>query len=442
MQKSYRNSIIFGCHHRAFVAFLCLGTFLSGCKRTEEVAPPEVSVQAEKAEQKPLTEYVSGDAILAPLAQAAIVPKISAPIKKFFVQRNGHVKKGELLAQLENADLVAAVRDSQGALKQADASYATTTKAGIIEDMQKAQLDLAQAKANLDLQQSIVDSRQNLLQQGAIPRRDFDTARATLVQAKAAYDIANQHLNSLKSVSQTATINNAEGALDSAKGKYEAAQATLSYSEIRSPIDGVVTDRPLFAGEMANAGQPIVTVMDTSSLVAKVHLSQEQAANLKAGDDATLTFTGQDEPAHGKISLISPALDPGSTTLEVWVTVPNKTGKYKAGSPVHVSLAARTLTNVVTVPSESLIATKSGSHAVMVVGPDKVAHQKDVKTGITDGHDTQILSGVQPGDLVVTTGAYGMDDGTKVKITTAGAEDEPAGDADDKPSATSGKRKN
>ena len=442
MRKSHPIPTVFG-NHRPFVALLCLVALLSGCKKTEEVAPPEVSVQAEKVELKPLTEYISGDAILAPQAQAAIVPKISAPVKKFFVQRNSRVRKGELLAELENADLVAAVRDSQGALKQADASYATTTKAGVIEDLQKAQLDLAQAKANLNLQQSIADARQNLLQQGAIPRRDYDTAQAALVQAKAAYDIANQHLTSLKSVSQSATINNAEGVLESAKGKYEAAQAGLSYSEIRSPIDGVVTDRPLFAGEMANTGQAIVTVMDTSSLLAKVHLSQQQAANLKVGDDATITFTGQDEPAHGKISLISPALDVGSTTLEVWVTVPNKAGKFKAGTPVHVSLATRTLPNVVTVPNEALIATKSGTPAVMVVGPDNVAHQKDVKTGITDGQDTQVLSGVQPGDLVVTKGAYGMDDGTKVKITAAGAEDEPAsGDADDKPSAASGKGKN
>jgi RND family efflux transporter MFP subunit len=401
-------------------------------------------VQAEKVEQKPLMEYVAGDAILTPKAQAAIVPKISAPIKKFFVQRDSRVKKGELLAVLENADLVAGLRDSQGALKQAKASYTTTTKAGVIEDLQKAQLDLAQAKANLDLQQSIVNSRQNLLQQGAIPRRDYDTALTALVQAKSAYDIANQHLTSLKSVSQTATINNAEGTLESATGKYEAAQAALSYSEIRSPIDGVVTDRPLFAGEMANAGQAIVTVMDTSLLLAKVHLSQEQAANLKIGDAANLTFTGQDEPAHGKISLISPALDAGSTTLEVWVTVPNKTGKYKAGTPVHVSLASRTLPDAVTVPNEALITTKAGTPAVMVVGTDNIAHQKDVKTGITDGHDTQVLSGVQPGDLVVTQGAYGMDDGTKVKITAAGADDDKAsGDAaDDKPSAATEKGKN
>jgi multidrug efflux pump subunit AcrA (membrane-fusion protein) len=101
-----------------------------------------------------------------------------------------------------------------------------------------------------------------------------------------------------------------------------------------------------------------------------------------------------------------------------------------------VSLAAKTLTDVVTVPNEALITTKSGTPAVMVVGADNVAHQKDVKTGITDGHDTQIVSGLQPGDQVVTKGAYGMDDGTKVKITAAGAQDDASGDAkDDKPSA-------
>src|SRR3984885_4326280 len=205
MQKLHLKQIVFG-DNRTLIALLCLGALLSGCKKSEEVAPPEVSVQAEKVERKPLTEYVSGETILVPRAQAAIVSKISAPIKKFFVQRGSRVKQGQLLAVLENADLAAAVRDSQGAMKQADASYATTTKAGGLEDLQKAQLDLAQAKANLDLQQSIVDARQNLLQQGAIPRRDYDTARAALVQAKAAYDIADQHLKSLQSVSQSATI--------------------------------------------------------------------------------------------------------------------------------------------------------------------------------------------------------------------------------------------
>ncbi len=129
MQKAYRNPIVSG-HKRPIVTLLCLGALLSGCKKADEVAPPEVSVQTEKVERKALTEYVSGETVLVPQSQAAIVPKISAPIKKFLVQRGSHVKRDQLLAVLENADLAAAVRDSQGAMKQADASYATTTKAG------------------------------------------------------------------------------------------------------------------------------------------------------------------------------------------------------------------------------------------------------------------------------------------------------------------------
>jgi multidrug efflux pump subunit AcrA (membrane-fusion protein) len=412
-------------------AFLLLAGLDSGCKKNVPVAASEVTVQAEKVEAKAITEYVTCESVLAPQAQAAIVPKISAPIKAWQVQRGAHVKKGELLATLENADLYAALRDSHGALKQADAAYATTTKAGVVEDLQKAKLDLAQAKVNLDVAQSVLDSRQSLLHQGAIPRRDFETARAGLVQAKAAFDIAEQHLNSLTSVSQTATIANAEGARESAQGKYEGAQAALSYSEIRSPIDGVITDRPLFAGEMANAGQAVVTVMDVSTLIAKIHLAQLQATALKVGYEAAVTVPGQDAPVKGKVTLISPALDPGSTTLEVWVSVPNGDGKLKAGTPVHVSIEASIISNALCVPNEALIVDKAGNPAVMLIGADGVANQKAVTTGITDGHDTQIVSGLSAGDQVVTKGAYGMDDGTKVKVEAASAAD------DEKPSAAS-----
>ena len=402
----------------ALTAAACL---LSGCKKTDTVEASEVTVQAEAAAIKPLTESVTAESVLAPQAQAAIVPKISAPIKAFFVQRGTHVSQGQLLATLEHADLDAAVRDSHGAMKQADATYITTTRAGVVEDLQKARLDLAQAKANLDVAQSVFNSRQNLMKEGAAPRRDFETAEAALVQAKAAYEIAEQHLNSLNSVSQTATIQNAEGARESAQGKYEAAQAALSYSEIRSPIAGVVTDRPLFVGEMANAGQPIVTVMDVSTLIAKVHLSPEQASALRLGDESFVNIPGEEAPAKGKVSLISPELDVGSTTLEVWVAIPNKDGKLRVGTSVHVAVSSRTIPNALSIPNEALIATKAGEPAVMVIGPDGVANQKAVKTGITDGHDTQILSGVAAGDKVVTKGAYGMDDGTKVKIAAGDA---------------------
>ncbi|MGO9307118.1 MAG: HlyD family secretion protein, partial [Candidatus Korobacteraceae bacterium] len=278
---------------------------LPGCKK--ETAPePLVTVQAEHPEEGPIAEHITADAVLAPLAQAAIEPKISAPVHKFYVQRGTRVKAGESLATLENNDLTAAAMDNKGTYMAAQAAYDTATKAQVPEDTLKAESDLAQAKANLDLNLSIVKSRKQLFAEGAIPGRDLDTANAALVQAQAAYDAAAKHLESVRSVSREAALKTAQGQLTSAEGKFKGAEAEVNYSEIRSPIDGVVTDRPLFAGETAAAGTPLITVMETSTLLAKTHIAQSLAQQMKVGDDAQVSVPGVADPVGAKVSLISP----------------------------------------------------------------------------------------------------------------------------------------
>ncbi len=392
---------------------------LAGCSNKEEPAATPVSVEAATAQVQSITEHITTDAVLAPIAEAALSPKITAPVRKFYVQRGSHVRAGQLLATLENRDLEAAVTDNQGALDAADATYQTSVKAQVPEDYQKAQLDLAQAKANLDLNQSIVTSRKQLFAQGAISGRDLDTSLAALVQAQAAYDTAKQHFDSMQQISREAALKAAKGQLESARGKYQGAEAELSYSEIRSPIAGVVTDRPLYAGETAASGTPLITVMDTSALLAKIHLSQPQAQLLKPGDPASVEVPGLPDPVPARITLISPALDPGSTTVEVWVRLENPKGNLRPGTAVHVSIAGRTAPKAIVVPSESIVVASSGKPTVMVIGSDGIAHQTAVTTGLVDSGLTQILSGVGAGQQVVTTGAASLDDGTHVKVVTS-----------------------
>ncbi len=193
---------------------------LPGCKK--EAAPEtQVTVQAEHPEQGPIAEHITADAVLAPLAQAAIAPKISAPVRKFYVQRGSRVKAGQLLATLENSDLAAAAMDNKGSYVAAQAAYDTATKAQVPEDTLKAESDVTQAKANLDLNLSIVKSRKQLFAEGAIPGRDLDTANAALVQAQAAYDAAEKHLESVRSVSREAALKSAQGQLTSAAGQVQ-----------------------------------------------------------------------------------------------------------------------------------------------------------------------------------------------------------------------------
>lgn len=407
---------------RVFLAALPLA-LLAGCSRNEPSPSAQVEVQAVIAHREPITEHIAADAILSPLSQAVVSSQISAPVAKFYVQRGSRVRKGELVATLDNRSLKAALLDNQGSYDAAQAQYQTATKATVPEDMQKAKLDLAQAKANLALNQQIVKSRKELFAEGAIPGRDLDTAQAALVQAQANYELARQHLQAVQEVSGAAALKNAQGQLESAKGKYLGAEAQLQYSEIQSPISGVVTERPLYAGETAAAGAPLLTVMDTSSLLAKVHLTQPQAQQLKVGDPASVTVPGIEKPISGEVTLISPALDPGSTTVEVWVRLSNRDGSLKPGTAVHLLLAGRTVSNAFVVPAESLVTTPAGKKAVMIVGADGFAHIRDVSVGIQDNGLVQILSGISVGDRVVTEGAYGLDDGTKVKVISGAAGD-------------------
>lgn len=403
-------AVIFGC----------------GGSANENASSTLVSVQAEKPTVGPISEHVVADAVLSPLAQASISPKLTAPVKKFYVQRGSHVKIGELLATLDNRDLSAAALDSKGQYEAAQADYATQTQATLPEGYAKAKLDVAQAKAQVQLAQTIVNSRQKLFDEGAIAGRDLDTSKASLVAAQAAYKVALNHLEAMQKVGRRSALKLAQGNLTSAKGKYLSAEAQLSYSEIRSPINGVVTDRPLFAGETASAGTPLITVMDTSALLAKIHIAQTVAQRLHVGDPAQIEVPGADGIVPAKVSLISPALDPGSTTVEVWLRIDNRQGKYKVGTPVHAIITGRTVASAIQVPLSAILTAQDGSKSVMVVGNDDTAQTRTVTLGINNGKEVQITSGVTPGDFVITVGSYGLDNGTKVKVVPSG---DSSGDA-------------
>jgi HlyD family secretion protein len=429
-----RHQQLAGFYARALsAAVLFFVLFAAGCKK-EETPTPEITVQAEHPEQGAISDHITADAILAPLAQAAMVPKITAPVKRFLVQRGAKVKQGQLLAILENADLAAAAQDNKGSYEAAQAAYATATKAQVPEDAQKAELDYAQAKANLDLNTSIVNNRKQLFAEGAIPGRDLDTAQATLVQAQAAYESAAKHLESMKNVSHEAALKSAQGQLTSAEGKYKGAEAQVSFTEIRSPINGTVTDRPLYAGETPAAGAPLITVMDTSSLLAKAHIAQSLAQQMKIGDTATLLVPGIKDAVNAKVTLISPALDPGSTTLEIWLKVDNKNAALKVGTPVKVSITGHTVENALKVPASAILTAQDGSKSVMIVGADGAAHKQPVELGIQDADDVQFTKGLTAADTVITNGSYSLDEGAKVKIGKAE-------DDEDKPAAGKGSDK-
>lgn len=402
-----------------FAASLCVLAFSLGCSKEVADKEPNVAVEIVPVEKKTIQHTVETDAVLFPLAQSAITPKINAPVQKFYVQRGSKVHQGELLATLENKDLAAAAQDNKGSYDQAQAVYATTTGASLPEELQKAELDTNAAKQEMDAQEKVYKSRQDLFEQGALPRKELDQGLVDYTTARNQYDMASKHLQALQKFGNAQGIKGAEGQLESAKGKYLGAEALLSYSEIRSPIDGVVTDRPLYPGEMASAGTPLLTVMDISRVVARAHIPQREVASLKLGDAASIVVPGDAKPCEGKITVISPALDPNSTTVEVWAEFKNPSQRLKPGTSVQLSMVASSTPDAVIIPADSILTAPDGTTSVMLVGADSRAHQKNVTVGVRQGDDVQILDGLKDGDKVVGAGAYGLPDNARIQAASA-----------------------
>ncbi len=407
--------------HLPTLAAALTALLLAGCSKpdTKETGDAAAPVRVEKAVNGPIERIIHAEGLLYPIRQSSVTSKISAPVREFRVNRGDHVKEGELIAVLENRDLAAALGESKSLYDQAQSAYRSTTAGSLPVDINKAEADERAAKEALDAARNLRESRLELLKEGALARRLVDEANVAYAQAKSQYDVAQKQLQTIQTIGKPEQTQAAKDQLDAARSRYEAAQAQMSYSEIRSPISGVVAERPLYAGEMASAGTPLMTIMDISSVIAKVNVPQSSAATLKIGMSATIeTPEGK---AQGKITVISPAVNPSSTTVEVWVVASNSTEKLKPGGAARVAISAGLIPDAIVVPSAALLSSHEGDLTVLVAGSDGAAHEHKVTAGIRNPDLTQILDGIKPGDQVIVAGGVGLDDGAKIRI----AEDKP-----------------
>jgi multidrug efflux pump subunit AcrA (membrane-fusion protein) len=410
-----------------------------GCSKKEEpdaAAPAPVQVTAVK--QDTIRRTVTGDGVLFARDQAGVMPKISAPIQRLLVQRGDHVKEGQLLAVLESRDLAAAVAESRAQLQQAEANLRSTEAASVPESVFKAQTDVEAAKQSEEAARKILDSRRGLFEQGALARRLVDEAQVAYAQAHATLLSAQEHLRALQAVGKQEQIKTAAAQVEAARSHLHSSEAQLGYAEIHSPIAGIVADRALYTGEMASAGNPIVTVMDISRVVARVNVPQKQAGGVRVGQPALITLPDAAESqTQGWVTVVSPATDPNTTTVQIWIEVANPGDRLKPGASAHAVIISEEIKAATVVPAAAILPGEEGGTAVLIVTADKVAHRRPVQLGVREGDKIQALNGVRPGDEVVIVGGIGLDDKAKVRVVEAGApeeadEDEEPGQADEK----------
>jgi RND family efflux transporter MFP subunit len=130
---------------------------------------------------------------------------------------------------------------------------------------------------------------------------------------------------------------------------------------------------------------------------------------------------------------VSPAADANTTTVQVWVDVPNPGERLKPGTSVHAVIVSEQFKAATVIPAAAILPGEEGGTAVLTVGSDSTVRRKTVKLGVREGNQVQILAGVSPGEEVVVVGGLGLDDKAKVKVVTTQVEEADDEDEDNAP---------
>ncbi|HEX7419875.1 MAG TPA: efflux RND transporter periplasmic adaptor subunit [Thermoanaerobaculia bacterium] len=407
------------------VALLVIFIVWKSCHKTtadESAADVVVSVQVAKAERATIAQEITAVATLAARREATVSPRIAAPIAQMPLLTNRPVHAGDVLVVLESRDLTAQRAEAAAAVTEADAAAHSTANGNVpLTNAQDAKAIRA-ARANLDNAKKTLDRRQVLFDQGGISKKDLEASQLAFTQAEEDLRLAESSTNLHRGVTNPGDVRVAEAKAQQARNRLQNLDAQLGYSIIRAPFSGVVTQQFQYQGEMANPGGKLLTIADTSALIAKMQLGEETATRLKAGDEVKVLpddLPGQSFP--GIVNLVGRAADPQSRSVEVWVAVANPSGQLRANGVAKVVISAQSVANAITVPDPAvtLDATNATSGTVMVVDNKSVAHEVHVTTGVRSGGKTQILSGLKGGETVVTEGNYGLPDGMKVALPGA-----------------------
>jgi len=351
-----------------------------------EVPPIRVAVSPAHAERLPIVYTASGT--VRGRNTAVLASKTIGYVRTMLVQPGDAVGTGQLLAELEANDLRASVARSRAGLARA------------VQGRFEAQSALSAAQSAAKVAQATHDRTKQLLADRAIPQQAYDDDEAAWRGAVAQEEIAQARLQAVTS------------GIDEARAGLAESQATLEYSRIVAPFSGHVIERRVDAGALAAPGTPLLVVADDSLLRVEAPLEESRAAQLEVGDSATVEADTLAAPMVGRVSEIVPSVDVASRAFLAKVDLPDG-ARLRPGAFVRVRFRIGTRSRLV-VPQSSLRALGS-LERVLVVQGDTV-RLRMVTLGEAHPPWIEVLSGLSPGESIVTLGPAELRDGSRVEV--------------------------
>ena len=345
----------------ATIALLIIGG-CSGEKRAKAAAPESVSgVAVVTVQRTTVPDYLEATGTVHAAQSAQLASQVMGTITRVNVQEGDHVRRGQVLIAIDEAQPRAAYQSASAGLQASRGAIAV-------------------ADADYSLAESTMQRYQMLYDKKSVSPHEYDEVKAKLAAAKAQRDAA--HANSAQAEAVVAQ-----------------ASTTVSFTRVRAPFDGVVTAKLVDAGAMAAPGVPLLVVEDPSHFRLEAVVDESQAGTVRLGTEVPVVLDSLgSRPITGKVVQIVPAADPASRTFTVKIDLP-------ANPMVRSGLFGRARfprgeRQSILVPQSALLH-RGQLDAVYIVGNDQVASLRYVTLGRPDGNRVEVLSGLDDGERIV-----------------------------------------
>ena len=299
----------------------------------EEVKPiVEVTLDRATSTDVPLT--IDAPATVFAREQANISARVTAPIRKLLVRKGDNVNAGQVLAELENRDILAQRAEAQGAVANAEATLQKTVSGTLPSDIERARGQVDTTRAALNQAEQVFSKRKALYEQGAIPQRDFLQTQTDLATARTNFEVARRSYDLLVNQSRGRDEQIAKSNLQQAEARLQGMNAQLQFAELRAPFSGTITDQLQYPGDMAQPTNPIFTLADLSSVNARAQVPEASAGGIRRDQSCSFHSVDQENAQiAGHITVVSRAVDAQRRTVEVWCEIVRPPAWVRAAEP-------------------------------------------------------------------------------------------------------------
>jgi RND family efflux transporter MFP subunit len=343
-------------------------------------------VRTARVAETPIGQTVTVNGTLAAYDQTTISVKVPGRLQTVNVDFGTIVRKGQAIAQLEQADYRLRVQQAEASLAQARARLGLSPDGGDDRVAAEQTGTVRQARAVLDEAKAKHDRAVRLVQQGVIPRAEFDSADAEYKVALSRYQDGLEE------------IRNRQGVLAQRRSEVALAKQQLADTIVYAAMGGVIQEKKASVGEYLAAGAPVVDIVRIDPLRLRVEVPERESHSIRNGQSVRVTLEGDPEAYIGYVKRLSPSISQQNRVLVVEADVANN-GKLKPGAFVRAEIVTDQTSTAATVPTNALV-TFAGIDKVIVIENGK-ALEKTVTTGRRGPDWIEIKAGVNVGQAVI-----------------------------------------